>query len=67
MIPILLAITIMVKIWHILAIITIVTLIIAVIMDASQEGGMYSPTMPVCIPIWFVLNLIIWLIYFIIV
>ena len=62
----LLALVITLKGWHILTIISSITFIIAVILD-SQIESYYIPVPPIYCGLWLFVNLIMWLIYFIIV
>ena len=63
MLTTILAITITLKLWHLLAIISVVTFFIAISME---DTGGYIP-LPVYTPIWLFWNLVGWLVYFIIV
>lgn len=65
MLATILAIAIILKAWHILLTITVLTFIIAAILESKESGGYIN--LPVYLPMWFVGNLIMWLIYFIIV
>lgn len=61
-----LAITLTIHLWHILLAITIVSFIICAILDGNAPGGQFFPAIPIYVPVCIVLNLLMWLIYFMI-
>jgi hypothetical protein len=65
MLTTILALTIILKWWMLWATISVITYVIAYILDA-QDPGSYIP-IPACQMTWGFFNLIFWLIYFIIV
>ena len=64
-----LALTIALKWWIVLLIITIITFILACIVDtvageANMTPGGDAPCFPLCLKLWIFGNLAMWLIYF---
>jgi len=61
----LLSLTITLHLWHLLLLITIVTFFIAAFAD-NETMGTFLP-IPCYVPLWLVVNFLMWLVYFIIV